>query len=365
MHPAPSPPPPPTPYGSRAVFCPCCCSRLREHTVLFLDQKASNAGTLSADGAAPGASPPGNNGGGNGSSDGDGLASSDIRSDSSSSSSEAHAGASGHEPVVGVGHAALAGGGADVGLDLCAVASPAQTPVGEQQAAAAGALGNFDSSCSGQESPLAMRGRHEQQQAASAPAVARGEEMREGRLKGGNRHDGAGDDAEAKAESKAKDEDGVSYIAGVTEVSNVDEDALASGAIAPASPASERPQGGVVVAAPTPAAAAAGGIAIAMVMRDNVAGGDSKSVESWIKSGGPASASASSQPATPLSAVDSVETIIDALPPGFVKCPGCPMVSWGHSLFYVCDALWLPLRPFPRVSLEHGSLIVSGDLPST
>lgn len=28
----------------------------------------------------------------------------------------------------------------------------------------------------------------------------------------------------------------------------------------------------------------------------------------------------------------SVEAIIEALPPGFVRCPGCPMVSWNGSL---------------------------------
>lgn len=293
---------------------------------------ASNVGALNAEGNI--AAPDGN---GNAGGDGSGAGSSDVRSDSSSSSgsssSEPRGGAIGRDAAVDLPLAPLGGGG-DVGVG--AGASPAQPLVGEQCVAAEAPVqvGDVDNARrgasasdghDGQDKPVGQ----ERQGAAGAGAgagaaaeAAADKEVLEGRLKGEVEHaDDDGDGVGVGGGGGTADEEGSETMADA-ESSSTDKESGAGGASAASSALGEPQDAGVETEAAT-----------AVVQENNnemddVAGGDSVSSEPVGKSVGSASASASasSQSTAPASAGESVETMIEALPPGFVRCPGCPMV---------------------------------------
>lgn len=260
------------------------------------------------------------NGNGNGNAGGDGSgagSSSDVRSDSSISSrsgSEPRGVASDHDaaddPPLGGGDVAVGNGG---------IHSPAQPLVGEQRAAAAAAApvaryaGDVDSSrASGSGDGHDKPGVQEGNQDATADME---QEVRKfGRLKREEGEHGRSDGAGAAG---AADEEGSELVADADVSSIADKES--SGACE-ASTASSAP--GDLPDAAGPGAEAA------LVVRDNddkddaAIWGDSASSEAAV---GKSVGSASSQPAA--SAAQSVQAMIEALPPGFVRCPGCPMVS--------------------------------------
>ncbi len=220
-------------------------------------------------GDALGSSSGGNSSGG----DGDGAGSPDIRSDSGSSSS---GGSSGSE--------ALRGAGSRDGVVVGS--SPAQALVGEQQAGAAlsapSRLAKVENShtdgggvdtvrSGGQDRPVVAGGEHEQQlkqqqQQQQQPLVKEALLDDDERLKGEGQHDGGGAGAGAKVNRQGGDGgDGSKHAADATEAADGGDKARA------------------------------GEVSVAQ--------------------------------AAPDVAAESLEAMIEQLPPGFFKCPGCPMVS--------------------------------------